>query len=179
MSSSPPLLPGLKTLYWNDLTFRRGANLLGFGLVVAVGMWWVTRPIEGVPPTVDRSFEEMVKPWGMAGGIALAGGGGLLLLGRRRRVRRVLSSGTRLSALVEDLEAVRWSSGRDETAGQSHYRHSYYVTLRYLAQGSERLVRQKLPGAGFTFGLIKGRETEVVVLDSAPEKPLIRALYSK
>ncbi len=53
----------------------------------------------------------------------------------------------------------------------------YWATLRYLWDGEERTVNVKLPNSGFTFGLVKGHETDLIVLRSLPHKPLIRAVY--
>jgi hypothetical protein len=181
MNSAPQPIPGLRMLYDRDLVIRRGANMLGFGLMIAAGVWWVTRPYPGVPATVDRTFEEMARPWGIAGGFALAALGGLILLWRWLRVRKILTQGKTIQAMVEDLEVETWQSSAnvDQSHGmKSKTMRSYYATLRYTAQGAERKVRQKLPNSGFTFGLIKGRQTEVMVLDEAPLKPLLRAVYA-
>jgi hypothetical protein len=177
MSFSSPALPGPRLFYDRDRIIHRAVNMLVFGLIVAGGVWWATRPYPGVPASVDRTFDEMARPWGIAGGFVLAMVGGLLLVWRWLRVRKILTEGRAIQAMVEDLESVKWRSGEDNATGKAQYRYSYYVTLRYTAQGAERQVRQKLATAGFTVGLVKGHETEVMVLDSAPCKPLIRAVY--
>ena len=102
MNSAPRTLPGPRMLYDRDRIIHRAVNMLGFGLMVAGGVWWVTRPYPGVPPTVDRTFEEMARPWGIAGGFALAAVGGLILLWRWLRVRKILTQGTVIQAMVED-----------------------------------------------------------------------------
>ena len=35
----------------------------------------------------------------------------------------------------------------------------------------------RLPNSGFTFGLVKGGQTDLMVLEWSPDRPLIRAIY--
>ena len=181
MNSAPPAIPTLSMLFWNDRIFHRAVYFAGFALMVAVGFWWVSRPMPNAPPpSVDLSFEkamaERIPPVALAVA-ALA----LLVAGLRYlRVRKVFTEGSLIRGTVQELksESFQTTANVDQSHG-TKYRtvHSYYITLRYTAQGVERTVRQKLPNSGFTFGLREGGEVELMVLDSKPDRPYIRAVY--
>ena len=176
MNSTPVKVPGLRSLFWNDVFFKRAVHLGGFGLMVAAGFWWLSQPVPNAPVPVDVSLEKKVPP--IALGVAALGL--LLAAWRFLRVKKVFTEGTLIRGVVEDLNVETWqtSANVDQSHGsRSRTERSYYATLRYTALGVERTVRQKLPNSGFTFGLMKGGEVELMVLDSQPEKPFIRPVY--
>lgn len=178
MNSTPPTIPGLKSLYWNDAAIRRSANAFGFGLIIAAGMKWASQPVDTGLPPIDNSANLEFAKWVILGGLVLSALGGLILLWRYLWVRKVFTQGITLKGMVENIEVHSWSQeSSSSSSSKSVTRYSYYATLRYDMQGKERKVRLKLPNSGFTFGLAKGKETDLVVLDSAPEKPFIRAVY--
>ncbi len=170
--------PSLIKLYHNDLVIRRGLSMLGFGIVVAAGMYWVSRPIPGPKPPIDNSFDVALAKVGSIAGIVLAGVGLLIILTRFRRVRQILSEGVAVQGMVDDLEVITTTTkDKDSAIGTRHTRRSYYVTLTYEAIGQHWTVRQKLPNSGFVFGLVKGQPTDLIVHEWLPEKPLIRSVY--
>jgi hypothetical protein len=176
----PAEVPGLLSLQANDLFFKRAMNICGFGVIVAVGFWWFGRPMPGVPPSVDLSFEiemaRVIPP--IALGVSLVS---LLLAAvRYLRVRKVFTEGVVVRGVVEELKTDTWqtSANMDQSyRKKTSTQRSYYATIRYAVRGPEQKVRLKLPSAGFTFGLQKDGEVELMVLESQPEKPLIRAVY--
>ncbi len=178
MNAETIRMPGLKKLYFNDLTIRRGLSMLGFGLMVAAGMYWVTRPIPGPQPPIDRSFDDALAKVGSIGGLVLAGVGLLIFLRRWRRVRLILTEGNPVKGMVDDLDYIEITHRvKDSPIGSRHTRHSYYATLTYEAIGQTWTVRQKLPNSGFVFGLVKGQPTDLIVHEWMPEKPLIKSVY--
>ena len=50
MNSAPNPLPGLQSLYWMDFTIQRAVLPGALGLMLAAGMWWMTRPIPNAGP---------------------------------------------------------------------------------------------------------------------------------
>ncbi|MBI1325187.1 hypothetical protein GC170_18640 [bacterium] len=178
MNAPSAPLPGLLKLYHNDLMIRRGLSMLGFGIIVAAGMYWVSRPVPGPKPPIDNSFDVALAKVGSIGGIVLAGVGLLIFLGRFRRVRQILREGVPVKGMVDDIEVITTTTkDKDSAIGTRHTRRSYYVTLSYEAIGQQWTVRQKLPNSGFVFGLVKGQPTDLIVHEWMPEKPLIRSVY--
>lgn len=178
MNAETTRTPSLKKLYFNDIAIRRGLNMLGFGLMVAAGMYWVTRPLPGPQPPIDRSFDDALAKVGSIGGILLAAVGLLIFLMRWRRVRRILTEGIPVKGMVDDLDFVEttWRD-KDSILRTRHTRRSHYATLTYEAIGQTWTVRQKLPNSGFVFGLVKGQPTDLIVHEWMPEKPLIKSVY--
>ena len=75
-------------------------------------------------------------------------------------------------------ETWQTSANVDQSHGsRKKTMRSYYATIRYTIRGTERTLRQKLFHAGDTYGLEKGGEVELMLLDSPPGKPLIRAVF--
>lgn len=180
MTTHAPAVPDLLLLRANDAWFKRAVNLAGFGVMVAVGFWWFGRPMENVPPSVDLSFEtamaEVIPPVALTvSALALA-----VAVLRYFHVRKVFTRGKSIRGVVEDLKTEAWttSANVDQSHGmKSVTRRSHYATVRYTVWGRERKVRVKLPNSGFTFGLQKNGEVDLMVLESQPDKPLIRAVY--
>ncbi len=178
MNNTPPSVPGLVSLYRHDLIIRQAANVAGFGVVVAVGMYWVSLPVSSPPPPIDNSFDVALAKLGSQVGIVMFGLALLMLLWRWLRVRRILTEGTVVKGLVEDIDVVvTTSTSSDGHSLNRQTRRSYYAILHYTAQGEERKVRLKMPSAGFVYGLAKGQETDLMVHDSMPDQPLICSIY--
>jgi hypothetical protein len=183
MSAKPALplsFPSLLTLYWNDLGIRRWANTFGFSLIVAAGVRWATQPVPNALVTENTAFDAELGKWVPLTAIVVALLGLVLLIRRYLLVKKTLSQGTTIKGLVEDIEIYSREQDTDRTPGQKRsYVRTYWATLVYTFGGKERRVRVKLPNSGFTFGLAKGSETDLVVLESRPDKPLIRTIYLK
>jgi hypothetical protein len=180
MSSNSPALPSLSTLYWNDRAFGRWAKALGFSLVVAAGMWWASRPVPGALVTENTAFEAELGKAVPPIALAVAGLALVLLILRYLTVKKTFTQGTFIKGLVEDITVYSRELDSDRPLGEKRsYVRTYWVTLAYTFAGKERRVKLKLPNSGFTFGLAKGQETDLVVLESRPEKPLIRSVYLK
>jgi hypothetical protein len=162
------------------LVIHKAANVVVFGVIVALGMYWVSQPVAPEPPPIDNSFDIEVAKVASLGGLAMSGVALLLLIFRWLRVRKILSEGTLIKGLVEDLHVVETSSTRSDSVSRTRYtRRSCYAVLRYVALQEERTVRLKLPNSGFVYGLVKGQETDLMVHDSTPKQPLICSIYLK
>lgn len=175
-----PALPSLSTLYWNDRAFGRWVKAFGFSLVVAGGMWWATRPVPGALVTENTAFDaelgKAVPPIALAVAVLAL----VLLVWRYLVVKKTFTQGTIVKGVVEDIEVYSREQDADRTHGQKRsYVRTYWATLVYNFAGKERRVKVRLPNSGFTFGLAKGHETDLVVLESRPDKPLIRSVYLK
>ncbi len=180
MLSVPHAVPGLKSLYGRDLIIKRAVNTVGFMLFAAWGIRWATEPARTgkTLPDIDVSFEIVAGKWGPIGALVLAAVAALVVGWRLAWVRKVLTQGSVVKAVVEDLEVTEVNKDFYEyRGGRPAPWRFYWATVRYAVHGVERTVRVKMPNAGFVFGLQKGEETEVVVLDQAPGRPLIRAIY--
>ena len=171
-------VPGLKALYWRDLTIKRAVDTVGFMLLVAAGFRWAA-PTGSPPPGVDLSFEIAMAKWVPVGAIVIAALALIILMRRHLWVKAVLTQGVALKGKLEDVDVfTREDSDSENTpAFQRSVTRSYYVTLRYLWRGADQKVRLKLPNSPYTYGLSKGRDVDLIVLDSAPHKPLIRSVY--
>lgn len=180
MNSNAPSVPGPGSLYWNDLLFGFCLKVCGFGVAVAAGFWWVGQPMPNAQPMPGASFEASIT--GKVPPIALAVAGLALLVAAWRylRVRKIFTEGEIILGTVEELKTETWQSSAN--VDQSHgskttTRRSHYATIRYTIRGIERTKRWKLFHSGDSYGLKKGGQAELMVLDASSNKPLIRAVY--
>ena len=151
---------------------------VGMGLMFAAGGLWMSQTLGSAPPSVEHEFDVAMAFYMSVGGLVLAGLAALIVLWRYRYIRGVLNDGTIVEATIEKLESSYSEVHRNSRAiGKRSYRYSYYVTVCYFGLGTEHKIRIRLPSAGLTYGLVKGEKTEVSFLQSAPHKPLIRAVY--
>ncbi|HSI65430.1 MAG TPA: hypothetical protein VLE43_20050 [Candidatus Saccharimonadia bacterium] len=178
MSTKPSSLPSFSTLYWNDFGIRRWANTFGFSLIVAAGVRWATQPVSNAPITPDNTFDAELGTWVPVGALVVAVVAMVLLVRRYLLVKRTFTQGATIKGIVEHIEISSRENDTDRTPGQKRsYTRTYWADLVYTFAGKERKVRLKLPNSGFTFGLVKGGETDLMVLESRPDKPLIRSVY--
>lgn len=171
-------VPSLKSLFAQDFIFGRAVRTGVFLVVVAVGVRWATEPSRAAVTPVDLSMEKALGDWIPPIALTLAALGPVIAVSRYRWVKKVFTEGITVKATVEDLEVYSWSPGTIEGSSvKKASRHAYYVKLRYAVHGVERTIERKLPNSGYTYGLVKGQETELMVLDSSPDRPLIRSVY--
>lgn len=178
MNPAPPTIPSLPSLFWRDLPFKRAANTTGFMLMVAVGFLLVTPP-NPPPPGVDLSFEIAMSKWVPVGAFTVAAVAALILLRRYLWVKKVLTEGTTIKGKVEDMEVYEREANHSDTtpAFQRPTIRSYYAVIRYTWKGEDKKVSLKLPNSPSVYGTFKGHEVDLIILDSAPNKPLIRNIY--
>jgi hypothetical protein len=168
-------MPSFLLLYARDIPFGRAAWATFFGLVVALGMKWASY---GVTPAPDApEFELAFAKWVQVIGLGVSTLGAIFLGWRYCWVKKVLTRGVTVRGAIEKLESHD-IGGRKDSTGKPVANRIYYATVRYEMHGRDRQVSLRLPHSGFVFGLKKGDETDLMILDSAPEKPLIRAVYT-
>lgn len=180
MKTHEPSVPGLSSLYWNDSLFGFGLKVGGFGIVVAAGFWWLGQPMPNAQPLAGNSFEASMAAKVPPIALSVAALALLLAAWRYLRVRKIFVEGEIILGTVEELKTETWQSSAnvDQSHGaKSTTRRSYDVTIRYTIRGIERTLTQKLCHSGDTYGLKKGAQAELMVLDSSSGKPLIRAVY--
>lgn len=176
--NTTPSIPSLKSLYYRDFIIKNAINKGGFMLLAAAGFRWFT-PSGTPPPGVDLSFEIAMAKWVPVGAIILAAIALIVLVWRCTWIKKVLSEGDTIKGTIEDVDVYSREASHSDTtpAFQRAVIRSYYAIIRYTAQGTERKVRLKLPCSPSVYQIFKGKETELIVLSSAPDKPLIRAVY--
>jgi hypothetical protein len=177
MNPETQSLPSFKSLYFVDLPLRRSAKLCVAGLVLAAGMMWLSPSIAAAPASADRDFDMSLTHYATLAASGMIFLGLILLVRRYLLVKRILTQGNIIPAMVDDLEAVEVRQEVEDSPISRTVGHSYYAWIRYTYQGEERTVRLRLPSSGFVFGLAKNHETQVLLLDSKPSKPLIRSVY--
>ncbi|MCB1091481.1 MAG: hypothetical protein KDL87_08115 [Verrucomicrobiae bacterium] len=176
-ASSPKSVPNFSSLFWVDYPIRRSVTATVAGLLIAVGIWWASRPMPNLPPPPEPSFESMYAPRIIVGGLVLSLIGGLFLLRRYLLVRKILTQGTPITGTAAVVDIFDTNQKSDSSTNKFSKTYAYYVTIRYEIHGTERKARFKLPHSPSTYGIRKDAEVALIVHDQAPKKPLIRALY--
>lgn len=178
MHSDSNPIPGFRAIYWSDFTIRRSFNAVFFLLFVCGGVIWATQPQPNALPSNDPVFDAAVRKWVPRAALAASAISGLIFARRYLLVRKILGEGTRIRGTVEDLIVYGWrsesASGRPGTANNQH---AYWAVIRYAVHGVEKKIKFKLLHSGYTYGMKKGGETDLMVLDSAPQEPLLCAVY--
>ena len=178
-SALSPALPGLFSLYRRDIIIRFSLNAFVFGLFVVGGIQWASQPVPGSPPQIDS------MPFGIPEvqlisliGLGLSSVGALIGVFRFLRLRKVLGQGRLIVGKVDEVETMEFEvSNSSSSPSHRSYRRSYYVVVRYTAMGAERKARFKLPNSPSVYQLFKDHDVELSVLDSSPDRPLIRIIY--
>lgn len=176
MNSAPQSIPGFRSLYWADFAIRRAVNAMVAGVILAAGIWWVAQPVPNALPAAEPSPEVVYGPWVCAGGLVFSALAGIVLIRRYLLVKEILSHGTVVKGAVEDIDYYV-TTRRNSNSSQTTTTRSYHVTLRYDVRGFDQKIRIKLLHSPSTYGIKKDGEVDLLVLDSAPHKPLIRAVY--
>jgi hypothetical protein len=176
--TAPHPLPPFRELYWMDFAIRRLVSATGMGVMIAAGFWWASRPMPNAVPLPEPGFEAWFAPWMIAFGIVLAVVSGLLLLARYQRVRKILTEGSVVTGTAVEVDVFDTNQNSDSTTNRFSRTYAYYVTIRFECQGREREVRFKLLHSPSTYGIRKDGDVELLVLDQAPAKPLIRSVYT-
>ncbi len=177
--AAPPL-PGLRSLYFLDRPLRRALTACGFGFLFCLGIRWVTAPQPNAVVKVENSpIEIWVMQWGSVIGLVVAALALFVVLRRYLWIKRVLGYGTTIKGTVEDVDIFSREADFSSTtpAFRRPKAYTYYAVIRYSWRGVDRKVRLNLPHPPSTHQLFKGRDTELMVLDSSPGRPLIRSVY--
>ena len=176
-------VPTLLALYERDFTFGRAANAAAVALPAGFGIHWAGQPSDSAVVQVERPpVEDMIVQWAIPGGIAIAAVAVLILVWRYLWIKKVYQNGVIIKGMVEDVDVyTREISGRSET--QSAFKRptisSYYAVIRYVWLGTGKTIRRKVALSPSFFNIYIGKETDLILLESAPDRPLIREVYLK
>jgi hypothetical protein len=179
MNATPQSFPNLKSLYWCDFPIKRAANTMGFCLFAAAGIKWATQPVASVVQVENSPFEVWVAESGPTVALVVAALALIFLLRRYLWIRKVLSWGVAIKGTVEDVDiyAREASHSSNTPAFERATIRTYHAIIRYRWGGVDKTVRLKLPSSPGTFGISKDADVELLALESAPAKPLIRQVY--
>ena len=177
MNSALKYVPSLRTLYWAEPAIRKSFTLMIMGLMLAVGIWWVIKPMPNAAPPVSPSLEALYAPWISAGGIILAALAGIVAAGRYLLVRKTFTSGETIKGTVEEVSRQDTNMHSNTNRMKTTPTYVHYVTIRYDLHGDDYKRRFKLPHSPSTYGIKKDGEVDLMVLESLPRSPLIRAVY--
>lgn len=179
MNSTLKYVPSLKTLYWVEPAIRKSFTVMIMGLMPAVGIWWVIKPFPNAVPPVSPSMEALYAPWISAGGIVLAALAGIVMTGRYLLVRKTFTNGESIKGTVEEVSRHDTNMHSNTSRMNTTPTYVHYVTIRYDLHGDDYKRRFKLPHSPSTYGIKKDSEVDLMVLESLPRKPLIRAVYQE
>ena len=129
---------------------------------------------------IEKSpFDIWFATFGSPVALAVAALALIVLVRRYVWVKRVLTTGTIIQGTVEELDTYEREANYHDTtpAFQRPKIRTYYATIRYQWQGVTHDARFWLPLSGSNYKIFKGKETDLIILDSSSNKPLLRPLY--
>ena len=172
-------MPNLKSLYYRDFTIQRAIKTIGFTLFAAAGIKWATQPVESVVKVDHSPLEDWIAQWWPAVALCIAALATLVLVRRYQWIKRVLSSGIKIKGCLEDTDVYTRENSHSDNAPafQRSYTRTYYVTITYEWKGVEKRIRRRLPNSPSTYQITKDIGVDLIILDSAPDRPLIGAVY--
>lgn len=151
---------------------------MALGLMLAIGIWWVIKPAPNAVPTLEPSDTVIYAPWISLGAGVLAALSGFILLRRYLLVRNILRHGVPIRGIAEVVERQDTNMhSSNTTTMMTTPTYAYYVTVRYAMRSIERKVRFRLPHSPGTYRIKEGGEVDLLALESAPHRPLIREVY--
>jgi len=181
MNETAAPVPTLLALYERDLTFGRAAKVAVFALMAGFGLHWAGQPNASAVVEVERPpVEDIIVQWAIPGGIGISVIALLIVGWRYLWIKKVFQNGVIIQGLVEDVDVYTREVSSDSATRSAFNRptiSSYYVMIRYVWQGTDKTIRRKLVLSPSFFKMYKGKETELILLESAPGRPLIRAVY--
>lgn len=169
--------PRLTTLYYNDFPFKRAVNAFVAGLLVAVGVFWVSQTPSNAPAGFV-SPEQMAAPYIVIAAGVIASGAALYALYRYRLIHALLSDGVSVQGCVEAADRYTTQVGyTDQFASRARYRYTYAVRVLYQVHGLDYRKHFKLPLSPSHFGLKPEHITELRVRPEQPSVALLMVLY--
>ncbi len=170
-------MPSFRSLYWADFTIRRSITAMGAGVMLVVGIWWITQPVPNALPQEVPPPEVAYRPWLVAAGVTLTALAGIVLLWRYLLIKKIICHGVTVKGTVDLVERFDTNSRSNKSRIQTTPTYAYYVTIRYTMHSRERKFRLKLLHSPGTYGMKQGEEVDLLALDWVPERVLIREVY--
>ena len=172
-------VPSLRTLYFCDRTLGRALRTAPFCLFATFMIRWATQPVPTAVKIEKSPFDIWLAAYGPTVALVASVLASIIAVHRYLWVKRVLTEGSIIQGTVEELDVYEREASHSDTtpAFQRSTIRTYYATIRYQWQGGTRQVRCWLPLSGSNYKIFKGKETDLILLDSSPKKPLLRALY--
>lgn len=178
-SPTPPAIPSLSSLYYIDSIIGRAAFTVGFSLMAAAGIYWVSQPVPSAVKVENSPLEVWVMQWGPAVALGVAVLALLIVVRRHAWLKNILTNGTPIKGTVEEVTIYEREANRSDTSpafGGAKIR-SYYAIITYTWQEAQHQVRFKLPFSPSTYQITKGGEVDLLILESTPKKPVISKVY--
>lgn len=178
----PPAVPGLKLLFLDDFIFGRAVRIGVFALLAGFGIHWASQPQPNAVVKVEHSpLEVVVMQWSIPAGLVIAAIAVLIAVRRRLWIKKVITEGVVITGMVEavDVSSRTASHSENTPAFQRPVIRTYWASITYSFLGKQRKFRRRLPNSPGTYSLVKGREVELLIHESAPGSPLIHAIYGE
>ena len=169
-------LVNFKELWYVDSTIRGCSTAIAMAVMIGFGIPWATRAVPGQPGLPEGSPELEAAKYAPLFALALGGIALLIMMRRRSFLRNVMANGQVVKATVKKVEMTERENQSDSSMTRT-YTRTYWATFNYTLNGKAYSVCQKLPYSPSVCGAHSGREVDLVVLESAPKKPLIKASY--
>ena len=181
-TKSPTAMPCFQALYTCDFLFQLGCNATVIALIVALMIHWLKPPTPTDPTIFVSPPEAFVGEWGSTVAFGIAGLALVAVIRRYLWVKKVLSKGTLIRGRIMKIECRKYDANArldlDERRWRGpHIVQNYYAEVRYTAGGGEWQVTIGLPLSPHFFKVVSGEEVDLLVLDSSPQRPLLREVY--
>lgn len=173
-----PSVRSLMTLYNLDRPFARVANFTGVVLVCTVTLGWVSSRTRAFVGGGSPGIDTRVLQWAPAAGAAVLVLGLVLLLRRFNWIHQVVSRGITIKGVVEEIKVRTTRLPAEKHAPWTpRLLHTRYAVVAYDCRGARKRARLKLPSLARATAITEGAEVELMVLESAPGKPLLREVF--
>ncbi len=175
-------MPGFQAFYWCDFLFQLACNATVIALVVGLMIQWFKPPTPTDPTIYVSPPEAFVAEWGSTVAWVIAGLALIAVIRRYRWVKKILSEGTLIKGRVMKVEVREYDANAMLDLDEQRLRgprimQNYYAEVRYTAGGGEwqGTIGMTLPP--HLLKVIAGEEVDLLVLDSSPQRPLLREAY--
>lgn len=174
----PPSIRSVTTLYGLDRPFARISNFIGIVLVITVTLGWFSSQIKAVVGAENPGIETQVLTWVPAAGLGTIVLALCLLLRRYNWINNILSHGVTIKGVIKKIDVKTSRLPAEKHAPWTpRLLHSYDAVIDYDCGGVGRRVRLKLPSLSVGTTIAEGAEVDLIVLETAPSKPLLRTIF--
>ncbi len=173
-----PSIRSITTLYNLDRPFARITHFTGIVLVFTVSLWWFSRQMKTMVIAEEPGIDTQVLTWASAVGFGTVMLGLFLLLRRYHWINKVVSHGITIKGLIKKIDVRTTRLPPEKHAPWTpRLLHSYHAVVVYDCCGVSRQTRLKLPSLSDGTMITEGAEVDLIVLESASSKPLLRTIF--